>query len=70
MKRNLTDGERQFIEIVSERQPADDLKITIELADGAWEVSMSVDIEGRRRTIRGTGRTFSEAWESANPLGA
>jgi len=61
----LTDAERQFIEIMRERKPTDNLKVTIELVDGAWEVSMSLVIEGRLKTIHGTGRTFGEAWESA-----
>jgi hypothetical protein len=56
----LTDAEREFIEIVRGMDKRADYKIVIEINDGVWDVMMWKI--GANRIIRGKGATFSAAW--------
>lgn len=62
----LSDAEHEFIDILREQKPSNGLRVVISLVDGAWEVSMSAPVKSKNRTIRGSGKTFSEAWNRAH----
>ena len=66
----LTDAERQFIEIMRDHDAREDLSVEVKTASGAWDISMSAVVNGKRLTIRGTGRTFGDAWDNAAPTWA
>lgn len=72
----LDDAERQLIEMLREQSSSkDNLRIVIELLDGAWEIEMSALLATKTGTrkhhaARGVGRTFSQAWEDMNPTWA
>jgi hypothetical protein len=65
----LSAAEDQLIQILRRmRKGRPNCRILIEINDGVWDVTTSlqtadpVDLE-----VRGTGRTFSQAWNSAEP---
>jgi len=59
----VTEAERQLIEIPRELGGSDAYRIEIEFRHGAWEFAMS----DRTNTTRGTGVSFARAWDEAWP---
>ena len=66
----LTDAERQFIEIMRDHDAREDLNVEVKTTSGAWDVSISAVTNRKRLTARGVGRTFGEAWDNATPTWA
>jgi hypothetical protein len=69
-KMDVTEQERQMIEILREWAGEDEYRLSIERQGGAWDITLSGTIKGKRRgRARGTGATFDRAWDSMSPLG-
>jgi hypothetical protein len=62
---NLSTEEQLLIEALRAVSGSVTYRMVIEFRDGAWELSQTVGDRGH--TGRGTGRTFSEAWNNMNP---
>lgn len=61
----LTDAERQLIEILRQWHPRETYRLVLETVNGAWEIEMS---EPRaKRGARGVGTTFDQAWDGMAP---
>jgi hypothetical protein len=61
-------SERQLIEILREWQgESDEYHLEIGRVDGAWEVKMAAVCKGKDKWARGVGKTFDDAWDSADP---
>jgi hypothetical protein len=72
---DITDQERQVIEILREQQsgPDNNFRLTIEHVDGAWEIAMSItfhEAPDRAKRVRGVGASFDQAWDNMDPLWA
>ena len=78
---DLTDQERQMIEIIRENADTTEFRLLIERRDGAWDITMSArGLAGLspfrpsrpkgEGSARGVGATFDEAWDNMNPLWA
>jgi hypothetical protein len=60
----VTEAERQMIEILREWQNGSNYRLVIEFG-GGWEIDLSEP--GTNRAARGVGETFNQAWERMNP---
>lgn len=58
----LTEQERQLVEILREWDHLGDHRLTIE-RHGAWDVALQQQ-DDPGRVIRGIGPTFAEAWDT------
>jgi hypothetical protein len=59
--------ELELIEVLREwiDEDENDNRLEIERSGGAWEVTLSMPL--RRKTARGVGKTFAEAWDNVAP---
>ena len=62
----VTASERQLLDILRETH-VDGFKLVIERDGGAWEVTLSGQLPGKRRKSLGVGASFSEAWNKMLP---
>jgi hypothetical protein len=72
MQFEISDQERQFIEMLREWSGEDDHCIEIRHALGAWEIKLSMPwpqkgTPEKEKWSRGAGATFDEAWDNVNP---
>jgi hypothetical protein len=65
---NLTDEERQLIEILRRDFAKRGNQLVIEWREGAWDITLKE--LGTKRGARGTGATFEAAWRNMEPLWA
>jgi hypothetical protein len=61
----LSEQERQLIEILREWEGDDEYRLEIGRAGGAWEIKLSAS--GEAKWARGVGTTFNEAWDNMAP---
>lgn len=61
----LSDQERDFIEMLRTFEVMDPYRVEIAYIDGAWDVTV-IDV-GENQGARGTGYTFDEAWANRAP---
>ena len=59
----LTEQERQLVEIVRANADSDGFRVAIERQDGAWEISLG----GKLGRGRGAGSSFAEPWDDLSP---
>ena len=61
----ISEQERQMIEIVRENAGTDEFYLSIERNEGEWEIDLSI----ASRVARGVGGSFNDAWDNMAPLG-
>lgn len=67
---DISEQERQMVEILREWGQRDDCRLLIELQDGAWNITLSTEPHDERHKARGTGASFNAAWDNVDPLWA
>jgi hypothetical protein len=65
-----SEQERQLLEALRDHEGdvTSDFRLSVQKQDGAWDVTMSVAPHDELNTSRGTGLTFSDAWDNMAPL--
>ena len=65
----LSEQERQLIEVVRENAVYDGFRLLLERQSGSWEVILEAPEKGRKKhgTARGVGASFAAAWDNMNP---
>jgi hypothetical protein len=65
----LSEQERQLIEIIREWSGEDDFRLGVSFQSGEWEIVLSRGA-GDPNPCRGTGATFNQAWDEMAPAWA
>jgi hypothetical protein len=63
MRMDISEPERQLLQIIRESAKRDHFRVHIERRDGAWEVNLTV----ARHQARGIGDSFADSWDSMAP---
>jgi hypothetical protein len=59
---DVTEQERQLIEIIREWDKKANCELQIETVDGIWDIALKE--LGKDRGARGTGASFNTAWDN------
>jgi hypothetical protein len=71
VKMEGSEQERQLLETLRDHGDAEsDFRLLVQKQDGAWDVTLSIAPHDQLNTSRGTGSTFSDAWDNMAPLWA
>ena len=65
---DITEQERQMIEMLREWDKSENYQLQIEIVEGAWDIALK-EI-GTPRGARGTGDSFNSAWDNMAPIWA
>jgi len=61
--------ENQLLHILRENAEVDGFLLNLHREGGAWEILLSAPLKGgKKRTARGTGPTFDQAWDNMDPV--
>jgi hypothetical protein len=67
---DVTEQERQMIEMIREQSGTDEYRLVIERIGGTWEIATDAMLRGKQRSARGVGTTFDRAWDNMAPTWA